>query len=265
MCVGQGRAFEAACVLSFDHNIRSTIDQTLIVSPYDGDTLKRWWSNFNIDYSKIKFIADSSIQDLHEWRVDRWYLQQAFKLHLLDTVDSDYFLIQDSDVFCIKSYEPFINGEPHFRVDELQNHQAQVYADGIKQLVGLERSIPYSFVTEIMPYTKDDWLQCKVLINLLESWQTKIPNTRPFDNTRWFSEYELLGIVKTHVSHNYSFSVDLSPKISTWADIETTDWSHIPTVKFRSKPLKFMTENQAQWLIKFFNGSVAESGLLHLS
>ena len=271
MCVGQGRAFEAACVLSFDHNIKATIDQTLIVSPYDGDVLKRWWSRFDIDYNKIKFITDASIQELHEWRTQSWYLQQAFKLHLLDTVDSDYFLIHDSDVFCIQPYKPFIDGKPCFRVDELWNPYQQVYADAIKQLTGFDRVIPYSFVTEIMPYTKADWLQCK---SLIDPWQTKIPETRAFDDTRWFSEYELLGIVKTNLSkinHSNSYTITVDsidkniPPISTWEEIETTDWRGVPTVKFRDKPLKFMTEDQAQWLIKFFNGSVAESGLLLLS
>ena len=267
MCIGQGRVFEAACVLSFDHNINATIDQTLIVSMYDEDTLKLWWSTFNIDYSKIKFIADASIQELHAWSSDRWYLQQAFKLHLLDTIDSDYFLIQDSDVFCIKPYIPFVDGKPCFRVDELWNPYQKVYADGIKQLTGFNRAIPYSFVTEMMPYTKKDWLACKNIVeDLFDSWVSRIPKCREFDDSRWFSEYELLGIVKTNTSSDYTISIDKNTTpINTWEEIQTTDWTDVPTVKFRSTPLKFMTREQAQWLIEFFNGSVAESGLLHLS
>ena len=262
MCVGQGRVYETACVLAFDHNIKATIDQTLIVTPYNESDLKQWWSSFDIDYSKIKFISDASIQDLQAWSVDRWYLQQAFKLHLLDIVDSDYFLIQDSDVFCIQPYAPFVDNKPCFRVDELWNPYQQVYADGIKQLTGFDRTIPYSFVTELMPYTKADWQQCK---SFIDPWQTKIPNVRQFDDTRWFSEYELLGIVKTNISSDYTISIDSHPAIFKWEKIETVDWSNTPTVKFRARPLKFMTRDQAQWLIKFFNGSVAESGLLLLS
>jgi hypothetical protein len=249
MCVGQGRVYETACVLAFDHNIKAKIDQTLIVTPYNESDLKQWWSTFDIDYSTIKFIADSSIQGLHEWRVQNWYLQQAFKLHLLDTVDSDYFLIQDSDVFCIQPYTPFIDSKPCFRVDELWNPYQQVYADGVKQLTGYNRAIPYSFVTELMPYTKTDWLQCK---SLIDPWQTKISETRAFDDTHWFSEYELLGIIKTNLSSDYTISKDFNIGFSEWGEIETTDWRNIPTVKFRARPLKFMTQDQAHWLIKFF-------------
>ena len=251
MCVGQGRVYETACVLAFDYNIQAKIDQTLIVTPYNESDLKRWWRNFDIDYSKINFVSDASVQNLNNWRAQSWYFQQALKLHLLDTVDSDCFLIQDSDVFCIKPYAPFVDNKPCFRVDELWNPYQQVYAEGVKQLTGFDRVIPYSFVTELMPYTKADWLQCK---SYIDPWQTKIPATRAFDDTKWFSEYELLGIVKTNLTSDYTISIDVNPAIFTWEEIETTDWTLVPTVKFRARPFKFITEDQAQWLIKFFNG-----------
>ena len=68
MCVGQGRVYETACVLAFDYNIQAKIDQTLIVTPYNESDLKRWWRNFDIDYSKIKFVGDASVQSLQSWR-----------------------------------------------------------------------------------------------------------------------------------------------------------------------------------------------------
>ena len=255
MCVGPSRAYEAAVTLSFDDRIDAHIDQTIIVSSYHESQLKHLWNTFEIDYQHIKFMYDTDVQ-LLIWTDHHWYRQQGIKLELLSTIDSDSFLIQDCDVFMLKAYSPFNQG-PVFRVEDLWNNYQTVYADAVEQLIGEVRTVPFSFVTEIMPYYKQDWLDCAALIQRRHGpWQQSIPAWRKFDESKWFSEYELLGIYKTHVSCEYGMERDVHPRLDTWEDVWETDWHRVPSVKFKSRPLKFMTKSQAQNLVQYFRALI---------
>lgn len=257
MMIGAGRIHEAACALSFDKNLYPVIDQTIIVSPYSWVTLTDEFKLFDIDCSTFKFYSDTEIIkefNLEQWGGNHWYLQQGIKLSLLDSIN-DNFLIQDCDVFAIKPYNYFIDQIPAFRVEELWNDYQQVYAGKVKDLLGFERIIPYSFVTEFMPYLKEDWESCKQLIEekFKLPWQQAILNISPFDDTKWLSEYELLGIYKTNKDNNYKIIVEQYPKILTMEDFFTVDWSQLETVKFKARPLKCMNSQEAQKIKSFFN------------
>ncbi len=254
MCVGQGRVYEAACSLSFDFNLYPKIDSTMIVSVYTADQLKHYWEKFNIDYSKLTFLHDSEIDLPKHWKNHHWYFQQGIKLELLDTLDSDQFVIQDCDLVCLHPFALFNGSLPCFRVEELWNPYQTVYEEAVTELTGLSRVEPYSFVTEIMPYNKSDWLGCKQLIEsrFNKDWKTAISNLRPFDETKWLSEYELLGIYKTNLDNKWNINIDNHPVINDWKDFEQANWAIVPTLKFKAKPLKFMRESQAQYIIDFF-------------
>lgn len=256
MAVGQGRIYEAACVLQFDYNLYPTIRQTVIVSPYEKDFLINIFQQFNIDCSNFVFYTDLEISDkfaLDEWKKHSWYFQQGIKLSLLDNIDSDWFLIHDCDVFAAAPYQYIKDDKPNFRVEDLWNPYQEIYASNVDRLVAYKRKIPYSFVTEIMPYTKADWLLCKQQIESIAgcSWQQAILN-KSFDETKWFSEYELLGIFKTNISDDYHLSHDCHPTITNWQDFEIANWEGVPTVKFKARPLKFMQENEIQLIVNKF-------------
>ncbi len=255
--IGAGRMYEAACVLSFDKNLFPTINQTIIVSPYSWVTLKKEFELFEVDCNSFIFYSDSEIIkkfNLEAWVVDHWYLQQGIKLSLIDSIDGD-FLIQDCDVFAIRPYKYFFDNCPVFRVEELWNHYQHVYASKVKELVGLERTIPYSFVTEFMPYCKDDWQFCKKTIEERnnKSWQDAILTLAPFDDTKWLSEYELLGIYKTNKDKNYQLIVEKYPEINSLQDFEQTNWQVTDTVKFKARPFKYMGQSTALTIKNFFN------------
>lgn len=254
MCVGQGRVYEAACALSFDHNLYPKVDRTIVASVYTGDQLKTYWERFNIDYTKITFLHDGEINLPAQWMHNHWYLQQGIKLELLNSVDSDQFVIQDCDLVCLKPFVMFNDTKPCFRVEELWNPYQTVYADAIAELIGWTRLNECSFVTEIMPYNKNDWLSCKSAIEskYKTDWKTAILNLRPFDETKWFSEYELLGIYKTNIDTDWNIEWDQHPVINSWQDFEQANWASVPTLKFKAKPLKFMREQQAQYIVDFF-------------
>lgn len=256
MMVGPGRIYEAACSLSFDHNLSPSIDQTIVVSPYSWVTLTSTFLSFGINVDSFKFVLDVDCIEqfeLQDWK-HHWYLQQGIKLSLLDTVDSDKFLIQDCDVFAIKPYKFFKDDIPCFRVEELWNDYQLVYAEKVEKLIGYSRKIPYSFVTEFMPYTKDEWNQCKQHIEHRFSmpWKAAIKSVSDFDDTKWFSEYEMLGMYKTNTSTNYAYETDTHPELNTLTDLRNADWSMISTVKFKARPFKYMVGSDALLVKNFF-------------
>jgi Family of unknown function (DUF6492) len=254
MCVGPGRVIEAACSLSFDHNILATIDQTIIASPLEESILREQWQQFGIDYTKLKFVQDRDIAGLDRWRSSNWYLQQGIKLSLLDSLESDYFLIQDCDVFLLRPWTPFTD-TVNFRVEHIWNPQQTVYADAIERLIGFQRVEDCSFVTEMFPFSKKDWLACshKITQHTGKDWRDAVPDLRPFDQSKWFSEYELLGICKTNLDKDYTVSLDpFHPDVRTWEDVWTADWQSVSVIKCRARPFKFMNQAQALQAIEFF-------------
>jgi len=257
MCVGRGRIYETGCSLSFDHNILATIDQTIIVSPFAEDFLKQAWDKFNIDYAKITFLQDhdSMFDDLHQWKHASHYFQQGIKLKLLDAVDSEYFLIQDCDVFLLDPWAPFTGDTVNFRVEDIWNPFQAVYAEAIKKLITFDRVVDYSFVTEFCPYLKKDWIALKECIKETtgDSWIDAPLKIKSFEPPTWFSEYELLGIYKTNIDSNYTITKDTHhPDVKTFDDVWLADWSSVSVIKGKARPFKFMNEMDSLKTLDFF-------------
>lgn len=261
MCVGPGRLYEAMATLSFDYRILTPITQTIIFTPYDQSMVIDALLEFGIDCSKFVILNDNYFDtkyDISRWTHDNWYKQQAFKLCALDHFSSEQFLIQDADLLLTKNYTTFEDNKPVFKAESLWNDYHKVYADCVEGIIGYRRKIDVSLVNEFMPYLKQDWLELKTFIESKhnKSWLDVIPDYRPFDNTKWFSEYELLGIWKTN--HNdYDWNVWISqPPINTWDDFYNTNWNLYSAVKFHARPLKFMTADDAKKVIEYIYDTV---------
>jgi hypothetical protein len=83
-----------------------------------------------------------------------------------------------------------------------------------------------------------------------------MPDYRVFDDTKWFSEYELLGIWKTNQTGWNYFDWVSQPPINSWEDVLNTNWNEFSAVKFHVRPLKFMTAQQAKDLVKYIHDTV---------
>ena len=261
MTIGPGRVNDACCALSFDEFLTPVIDQTLIVTPVNQLLIKQKFDQFNIDYSKITFSTDATARerlDLAEWK-NAWYFQQGVKLGLLDDLPGD-FLIQDADVFAIKPYCFFKNNQPVFRTENVWNDYHAVYENKVNKIIGFNRTHDQSYVTEFMPYLKQDWINLRTLIETRHNkpWKDAIRSIDQFDDTKWFSEYELLGIYKSNVdSDNYQYIADSMPVIHHINQLEESDWSEANVVKFKARPLKGMTEQDAHRIIDYFKRTTA--------
>ncbi len=171
---------------------------------------------------------------------------------------ADRFLIQDADLLLLEDYYAFIDGELNFKVEELWNEYHTVYAQGIEGITGLTRGLNYSLVNELMPYYKSDWVALKAHIEHRhnKSWLDAIADYKEFDDSKWFSEYELLGIWKTNQTGWRHFIRNGQPPINNWDDLCKINWQRYSAVKYHSRPLKFMDAQQAQRLVKFINDTV---------
>ena len=256
MLVGPGRINEAAVTLSFDYNIIPIPDITYIISPYPYHVINEVFIKFNLDVSKYKFLDDlyfNEHYDLSRYDKDHWYLQQAIKLCSIDHFDSDYFIIQDCDQVPIKPYNMWVDEKLNYKVEVLWNPYQKIYADMVEQLIDMPRVLQYSLVNELMPYDKQDWLALKNQIetkhnaNFLDS----IANIRSFTEIKWFSEFELLGIYKTHQTGWTHYVAMPQPPIHTWEDFYSIDWSKQDTVKFLTAPLKYMHQLDALKMVDY--------------
>jgi hypothetical protein len=251
LLIGPGRINEAAITLSFDNNLNPLPDVTYIVSPYPQHKLDSVFKEFDLDSTKYTLLDDRYFEeryDLSRWKNDHWYLQQAIKLCALDHFDSDYFLIQDCDQVPLKPFDFFVDGKLNFKVENLWNPYQELYAEMVTKLTGIERTLDYSLVNELMPYSKQDWLALKSLIETRNScsWLDAVPNARPFEEIKWFSEFELLGMYKTSQTDGWThYRAVPQPPIDSWEDFFKHDWSQQDTVKFLTQPLKYMDQKSA--------------------
>lgn len=259
MCVGPNRINETMATLKFDSQIYPQLDHTYIISPYSTEEFNNLFHEFNINTQNFTILDDeyfSQYYDISRWSHDNWYKQQAFKLCALDHIDSEYFLIQDCDLILVKPYSVFVSGRLNFKAEPLWNEYHTVYANMIKQIIGLDRKIPYSLVNELMPYKKSDWQALKEHIENAhdKNFLNAIADIRPFDDTKWFSEYELLGIWKTNQNSSWTYFSNISqPPVNNWDDFYNLDWAKYSAVKFHARPLKFMNKEEAHRVIGFLN------------
>lgn len=248
--IGPGRANEAAITLNFDFNLSPLPDKTYIISPYPQHKLDSIFQEFGIDNSRYTLLDDEyfyEYYDLSRWKNNQWYLQQALKLCAVDHFDSDYFLIQDCDQVPLRKFDFFVDSKLNLKVENLWNPYQELYAEMVTKLTGIERTLKYSLVNELMPVSKQDWQALKSLIEARSgrSWLDAIPDARSFEEIKWFSEFELLGMYKTSIDGWTHYPAVPQPPINTWDDFFKHDWSQQDTVKFLTQPLKYMNQTSA--------------------
>jgi hypothetical protein len=122
-----------------------------------------------------------------------WYLQQLIKLSALEeSREADVYLIWDADTVPLKKLR--------FRNDGSLNYYKAAehhfpYFDAIKRLLGLNKIVPHSFISQCFPI-KGIWM--KEFVHFVESrhdipWIEAIISTTDFRIGSGFSEYETLG------------------------------------------------------------------------
>ena len=257
--MGPTRINETLATLSFDYKVYPNLDKTYIISPYSENEFRNLFKEFNINDQCIEILPENYFEqyyDLTQWNHDNWYKQQAFKLCALDHFDSNYFLIQDADIILLKPYSIWISGNLNFKAERLWHEHHSMYADAVKQLTGLDRVLNYSFVSELMPYSKQDWIGLKQVLEERSgvAFLDAIAKLKEFDDTKWFSEYELLGIYKTNQTTGWQYDVVRNQMpITNWDDFYSLDWSKYDAVKFHTRPLKKMSTEEAHKVVGFLN------------
>ena len=205
MPVGGYRIGNACLSLQFDRNL-DQFDNTYIVSPMPGDRLQKVFERYNVDTTGFVYLTDQDLTNLYP-QTNNWYLtndyrggwlfQQALKLACIDHVDADLLFIQDADTFCTKPYSCLINQELNLFHQPNTNHSWEYYK-AAENLTGMPRPYPHSFVCDMMPVFKKDWiaLRDRITSTFPGHWLDTIIDQTPWDHVagvKWFSEYELLA------------------------------------------------------------------------
>jgi hypothetical protein len=205
MPVGAHRIGNACLSLQFD-SFLDQFDQTYIVSPLSGDRLQKVFEQYNIDTTNFVFLTDQHVTDLYP-EINNWYLtndyrgswlfQQALKLACIDLVDADVLFLQDADTFCTQPYSCVVDQQLNLFYQPSTDHQWGYYQT-VKNLTGHARLTTNSFVCDMMPVFKQDWVSLKNHVNdtFTGHWLDTIIDQTPWDHAasvKWFSEYELLA------------------------------------------------------------------------
>lgn len=205
MPVGAHRIGNACLTLQFDHNL-DQFDNTYIVSPLPGDRLQKVFERYNINTTGFVYLTDQDLIDAYP-QINNWYLtndyrgswlfQQALKLACIDHVDADLVFVQDADTWCSQPYSCTVNDQLNLFYQPNLDHQWGYYKAS-ENLTGLPRPYPHSFVSDMMPVFKRDWiaLRDRIINTFSGHWLDTIIDQTPWDHVagvKWFSEYELLA------------------------------------------------------------------------
>lgn len=254
--IGPSRINEAAITLSFDDRIQPQPDITYIISPYPQHKLDTVFAEFDIDSSAYTLLDDLYFEDFYDlsaWKHDHWFYQQALKLCAIDHFKSDITLIQDCDQVYLKPFVWYDNGVLVLKAEDLWNPFQHTYIQMITQITGLPSTVDYSLVNELMPITFIQWQDLKKIIEDRNNcnWLKAIERARPFDQNKWLSEYELLGMYITAKTTNWRIEpIYLQPHIDSWDDFFAHDWSKHDTIKFLTQPLKYISADGAKKVIE---------------
>ena len=254
MCVGEGRQIEAVLTLNATKMIEPAPSITYAVTCWRPDRALDLFMSAGLREElsgKVEFVFEKEYE-IHDpmlsfYRSNHWFYQQALKFTAMGVIDADAFLIQDCDVVPIKPYHPFIGGIPNVRVEQIINHYQDIYVREATSFLGIEKTYDKSYVSELFPYLKKDYLSLKEHIkhkhgkDLLAALASQGPMA--IDSLKWLSEYEILGIWKDHIDPTWTreeqdfVNLDFRPSV----------------VKFRTRPSKFMTIDDAPRAIEMIN------------
>lgn len=206
--VGDQRLGNVILSLHFDHFLQPRPDRTIIITSLASEHVQAVLANY-FPNNNIEVFSDSFFEQrywsLKFWQDQgnlrgSWLKQQALKLIALDYFESEIFLLQDPDTFMIAPYH-YVSAESLNLFVLPDTTQSQEYYNVLPKVLGINRQVQDSFVTDIMPVYKQDWLECAQTIAQMTRgyWLEQIINSvepEPFGKykqVKWFSEYEFLG------------------------------------------------------------------------
>lgn len=203
--VGGYRMGHAIMSFQFDHFLEG-IDKTYIISNISEHHYRATLEKYVDDPSRFVYVNDQELIDAYpeilHWDQPgdyrgTWLRQQALKIACLDYFDEESFLIQDPDTFAIRPYKCFDGKTPNFFVLPNTTHSPGYYSV-IEDSLGIKRQTTDCFITEFLPFLKEDWVAMREQIEqkhnkhfldaIIDSCQREAET-----NLIWFSEYELLG------------------------------------------------------------------------
>ena len=189
----------------FDHFLEG-IDKTYIISNISEHHYRVTLEKYVDDPSRFVYVNDQELIDAYpeilHWDQPgdyrgTWLRQQALKIACLDYFNEESFLIQDPDTFAIRPYKCFDGKTPNFFVLPNTTHSPGYYSV-IEDSLGIKRQTTDCFITEFLPFLKEDWVAMRQQIEqkhnkhfldaIIDSCQREAET-----NLIWFSEYELLG------------------------------------------------------------------------
>lgn len=236
--VGPHRLGNICLTLKFDQYLPA-FTNTIIISPLPNNRINSLFQKYNIDTSNFIYYQDNDIieqyPEINNWRLTgenrgNWLVQQAFKLACIDSIDSEYFLIQDADSFCVKPYQPIIDNKLNFFHLPNVSH-APGYYRAVKNIIGYPRKTEHCFVCDIMPVKKSIWQDLKSSIEskFQKHWLDAIIDSTPWDhvrNLKWFSEYELLANWHMIKSSQYQLTQQKRYEIRNMIHLTHQTWTN---------------------------------------
>jgi len=126
-------------------------------------------------------------------------------------LDVDVMLMHDPDTFMIEPYRCYDTDTNQLNMMTLLNTTQGSYEGVFQSIMGIERTTPNCFVTELVPVRKSDFVALQK--HLANRWPTKhwldaiidavpgMPTVPPWGTgniIKWFSEYEFLGNWAVH-------------------------------------------------------------------
>ena len=205
--VGGYRMGHCVLGLHFDHYLEN-LGQTYVVTNISENHYRDTFPKHDLDWNKFTYVNDQELFDAYpeilHWDMDgdyrgTWLRQQALKIASLDYFDFDSFMIQDPDTFCIQPYCAVDdNRVPNYFIIPNETH-GPAYYEAITNILGIERQTKHCFVSEFMPFLKEDWYSMRELLetrhskHFLDAIIDNCPREQDERQLIWFSEYELLA------------------------------------------------------------------------
>lgn len=123
-----------------------------------------------------------------------WYFQQILKLGMADHVQTEYYLVVDSDTVFLRPVPFFKNGKPLYATGT-EYHRP--YFDVFRRMLGFKAKREYSFVTHHMLMKSALVKEVRSCFREVQPWHLNIMKyvvpQPPWNQISQFSEYETYG------------------------------------------------------------------------
>lgn len=146
------------------------------------------------------FVDEESVVPLlsiRSYSHDRWgwYYQQIIKLGMADKVETDYYLVIDSDTVFLKKVSFFNDKGKPFYAPATEHHKA--YFDVFRQVLGFHAVREYSFTAHHMIYNRHIVKEMRDSFRFEVPWYNNITKyiepQPPWNSISQFNEQELYG------------------------------------------------------------------------